>query len=81
MNIQIHVKVFATLARHLPAATPGSAIEITVPEGTTVASLMEQLRLPTGEVKVVFVNGRARPMDWPLEAGDEVGIFPPVGGG
>lgn len=81
MNIQVRVKVFATLVRCLPAATPGSAIEITVPEGTTVADLVEQLQLPAGEVKVVFVNGRARPMDWPLEAGDEAGIFPPVGGG
>jgi len=32
-------------------------------------------------VKVFFVNGRARPIDWDLEPGDEVGIFPLVAGG
>jgi sulfur carrier protein ThiS len=52
-----------------------------VPEGTTMANLMDRLKLPREEVKVVFVNGRARPMDWPLEPGDDVGIFPLVAGG
>jgi molybdopterin converting factor small subunit len=32
-------------------------------------------------VKVFFVNGRARSIDWPLEADDDVGIFPLVAGG
>jgi molybdopterin converting factor small subunit len=32
-------------------------------------------------VKVFFVNGRARPMDWPLKPDDDVGIFPLVAGG
>jgi len=32
-------------------------------------------------VKLFFVNGRARPMDWFLEPGDDVGIFPLIAGG
>jgi len=39
------------------------------------------LNLPREEVKVAFVNGRTRPLDWPLQPEDEVGIFPPIGGG
>jgi len=39
------------------------------------------LKLPREEVKLFFVKGRARPIDWPLESGDEVGIFPLIGGG
>jgi sulfur carrier protein ThiS len=52
-----------------------------VPDGTTVADLVDRLKLPRQEVKVFFVNGRSRPIDWPLEAGDDVGIFPLVAGG
>jgi molybdopterin converting factor small subunit len=39
------------------------------------------LGLPDDVVRVVFVNGRARPRDWALSDGDELGIFPPIGGG
>jgi len=52
-----------------------------LPEGATIADLIHHLNLPAEEVKLAFVNGRARPEDWRLEPGDEVGIFPPVGGG
>jgi sulfur carrier protein ThiS len=52
-----------------------------VPGGATVADLVDRLKLPHEEVKVFFVNGRARSMDWPLEAGDDVGIFPLIAGG
>ena len=32
-------------------------------------------------VKVFFVNGRACPIEWPFEPGDEVGIFSLIEGG
>jgi molybdopterin converting factor small subunit len=52
-----------------------------VPDGATLADLVNQLKLPLTEVKMAFVNGQARAMDWPLQPGDEVGFFPPLGGG
>jgi len=81
MAITIYVKVFATLVRHMPGVSAGAPFEIELPAGATVQTLVERLELPQDEVKVVFVNGRARPADWMLAAGDEVGIFPPIGGG
>jgi sulfur carrier protein ThiS len=79
--VRVRVKLFASLCRYLSDAAPGIPFEMKVPEGTTMANLMDRLKLPREEVKVVFVNGRARPMDWPLEPGDDVGIFPLVAGG
>ena len=52
-----------------------------LPEGSTVGDLIGQLSLPEAEVKVVFVNALYRESDHVLDDGDEVGIFPPVGGG
>ncbi len=78
--MQVTVRVFATLRRYL--GTPGrEAIKVELPEGAAIADVIEALRLPAGEVKVVFVNGRAREEDWRLAPGDEIGIFPPIGGG
>lgn len=79
--MRVRVKLFATLSRHLAGRMPGTPLETEVPDGDTVADLMNRLNLPREEVKVAFINGRTRPLDWPLEPGDEVGFFPPIGGG
>jgi len=79
--MQVRVKLFATLCRYFSNAAPGIPFEIELPEGATLADLVDRLKLPHEEVKVFFVNGRARPIDWPLKSGDEVGIFPLVAGG
>jgi len=79
--MQVRVKLYATLSRHLSNAAPGIPVEIEVPDGSTVGDLVNGLKLPREEVKLFFVKGRARPIDWPLEPGDEVGIFPLIGGG
>jgi sulfur carrier protein ThiS len=79
--MRIRVKLFASLGRYLSDAGPGIPFEMKVPEGATMADLMDCLKLPREEVKICFVNGRTRPIDWPLEPGDDVGIFPLVAGG
>ena len=79
--MRIRVKLFASLCRYLSDAAPGIPFEMQVPEGATGADLMNRLKLPHQEVKLLFVNGRGRPMDWRLAPDDEVGIFPLVGGG
>ncbi|MEA3338553.1 MAG: MoaD/ThiS family protein [Chloroflexota bacterium] len=79
--ITIQVKLFATLRRYYAAIGIGEAMAVEMPEGATVGQLIERLRLPAGEVKVIFVNSIVRQKDHPLADGDELGIFPAVGGG
>jgi len=79
--MQVHVKLFAALARYFKNSTAGIPFEVEISDSATLADLMNQLKLPHEEVKVFFVNGRARPLDWTLEPGDEVGIFPLIAGG
>ena len=79
--MRVRVKLFASLCRYASGAVSGIPFEMQVSEGATLADLVDCLKLPREEVKVFFVNGRARSIDWPLEAGDDVGIFPLVAGG
>ena len=79
--MRVQVKVFATLRRYVDRAVSGLSFQVDLPDGATVADLIEQLNLPPEEVKLAFVNARAREKDWHLAAGDQVGIFPPIGGG
>jgi molybdopterin converting factor small subunit len=88
-TLKIYVKLFATLVQHAPQTVVaqqagmrgGQRFEWELPEDGTLTHLIEALALPRQEIKVAFVNGRARELDYRLRAGDEVGIFSPIGGG
>jgi molybdopterin converting factor small subunit len=80
--INVTVKLFAMLSRHAPdQQRAGEPFDVELPEGSTIADLIAHLNIPEREVKVAFVDGRARATAYQLEPDAEVGIFPPVGGG
>ncbi|MCS7259583.1 MAG: MoaD/ThiS family protein [Anaerolineae bacterium] len=87
--MKVRVKLYATLVdlvpqsvrARMPEMRPARPFEHELPEGSTLADLVNQLALPPAEIKAIFVNGRAQPLDYVLRPGDEVGVFPPVGGG
>jgi molybdopterin converting factor small subunit len=79
--ITVEVRLFATLRRQFPHLGVGEAMSVELPDDATVGRLVRELELPEEQVKVVFVNGTVRKEDYGLTDGDEVGIFPPVGGG
>lgn len=80
-TMRVNVRTYATLCRYIPGVSAGTPVEIELPDGASVSDLIEKLKIPAREVKIAFVNGRTRPLDWLLEEGDEAGIFPPIGGG
>ena len=75
--IEINLKLFATLTCYLPEFPEAFEVE----EGTTVDALIDRLGVPKDQAKLIFINGRKQDSGYRLEAGDRVGIFPPVGGG
>jgi molybdopterin synthase sulfur carrier subunit len=79
--ITVHAKLFATLRSYRPGLGLGQAFPVELPDGATVGLLVRLLGLPEEEVKMIFVNGIVRDREHVLADGDELGIFPPVGGG
>jgi len=79
--MRVRAKIFATLRQYMPEQPAGAPFEVELPPGATLADLVRQLHLPPQEVKVIFVNARAQPLSYSLNPDDEVGIFPPIGGG
>ena len=79
--ITVHARLFATLRRRYPELGLGEAMPVTLPNNSTIDDLIRQLDLPPAEIKIVFVNGLVKTLGDPLADGDEIGIFPPVGGG
>ncbi len=79
--ITVHVKLFATLRQYRPGLGIGERFPLELPAGASIHDLMRQLKLPEDQVKLIFVNGLYQDLEHGLVDGDEVGIFPPVGGG
>ncbi len=79
--MRISVKLFATLASYSLGLQPGTPFDIDLAESATVGDLVHKLGIPSEETKITFVNGHIRNLDWVLRQSDEVGIFPPIGGG
>ena len=50
-------------------------------ETPTVGALVARLGLEPGATGIVLVNGRHAGADTVLAAGDEISLFPPLGGG
>ena len=52
-----------------------------LPEGTTVQAIIDSLDLPPEEVGVTMINSRHCELDQALAEGDQLAIFPAIGGG
>ena len=79
--IRVGVRLFATLRGYRPELAMGESIPVSVEQGATVRDLLARLNVPAEEVKLVFANGLSRDLEYALSDGDDLGIFPPVGGG
>ena len=74
----IVVRLFAGLERDVPGA--GTERRLVPAEAPSVAAVLEALGLQ-GRVGLVLVNGVHAALTQSLAPGDEVDLFPPIGGG
>ncbi|MFH2063989.1 MAG: MoaD/ThiS family protein [Pseudomonadota bacterium] len=79
--MKISVNLFATLSRFKPENTGKDPWEMECAEGITVEALLGLLEVPSAKARIIFVNNVHANMETVLKDGDQVGIFPPVGGG
>lgn len=74
--MKVKVKLFATLRNFGPEQQ-----EIEMPDNASLLDLIEVLNLPEKVPLLRIVNSEHRNPDYRLKEGDEVALFPPVGGG
>jgi molybdopterin synthase sulfur carrier subunit len=79
--IKVKIRLYATLRRYSPEADAKNGTLLEMPEGTSLNDLLNRLKVPDQEAKILFVNNRKQTIDYVLRDGDKVGIFPQVGGG
>lgn len=79
--MEVTVKLFASLGRYAPGEESAKPFFCKIEDGATLKKLIENLGIPEEDVKLKFVNGRTQKLNYELQPGDEVGFFPPIGGG
>jgi len=84
--MQVTLKLYASLADHLPAdARRTHRLPLELPAGTTIAEVIGQQNLPPKLCHLVLVNGiyvaPAERVTRALRQGDELAIWPPIAGG
>jgi molybdopterin synthase sulfur carrier subunit len=79
--MHVTVKLFATLRQYAPGQKAATPFMIELPQDSTLNDLIDQLKIPPEETRITFVNGIIQELDCKLKDGDEVGLFPPIGGG
>lgn len=79
--MEVRVKLFATLGQYAPNGESAKPFVVEVDEGAQLHDLFDLLNISEESVRVKFVNGRAKKGDYELKPDDEVGLFPPIGGG
>jgi sulfur carrier protein ThiS len=83
----ITLKMHASLSDYLPPRARGliNAVDLDVPEDTTVASLIERFKVPVKSVHLVLVNGVYLPpaerASASLKEHDVIAMWPPIAGG
>jgi len=77
MEVQVSLKLFATLQRFVQTQADNYSIQ----SDTTVGELIDKLGLPEKQVKLIFIDGVRGGIHTVLHGGERIGIFPPVGGG
>lgn len=80
--MHVMVRLLASCRGLLPLEEEGhGTISLSVPDGTTVAGLLDALSLAAGSTPTAFVNGRHAESVQELNDGDELSVFPAAGGG
>jgi len=80
--MKIQLNLFASLARLLPNPEGvGFPKLMEIEEGTTIETLLDRLKIPRDQPKIIFLNGIHAKVTTVLKEGDRLGIFPPVAGG
>jgi molybdopterin converting factor small subunit len=75
---RVQVQLFAAL-RQLAGGQP--AVEVEIAAGDSVAAVLDKLGIAHDKPRIIFVNNRAAGLDQPLQGGEQLALFPAIGGG
>jgi sulfur carrier protein ThiS len=80
--VRLEVRLYATLAGHLPGTGPGDLVVRELPAESLLVDLLQELKIPEDAVHLAIVDGRMiHDRTVRLRDGARIALFPPIGGG
>ena len=79
--MKIEVRLFATLTHYLPPGSDGRRVQLSVAEGATAGQILDQLGVPRGDTKLIFIDSVHGDPSTTLQSGSVLSVFPPIAGG
>ncbi|MBI4983862.1 MAG: MoaD/ThiS family protein [Rhodocyclales bacterium] len=83
--MKIKLKLYATLRDYLPAESGGKEAMLELPDAATIPDALAALAVPVGLAHIVMINCRhvlrADVAGRRLMDGDQLAVFPAIGGG
>ena len=73
----IEIRGFLHLYKFFKEKSWPTPLIIDLEEPTTGTKLAERLEIPLDEIEIVFVNGFAQSLDYPIQPGDRIAFVPP----
>ena len=75
---QVKVNLYATLRKYIGGAP---SVEVEIDPGQMVGQVLGGLGVPADQTRIIFVNNRAAELSHVLQGGEQLGVFPAIGGG
>jgi molybdopterin converting factor small subunit len=57
------------------------SVDLEIAPGETVGELLDRVGVPREQTRILLVNGRAAAPSDELSGGEQIGVFPAIGGG
>ena len=75
---RVRVNLYAVLRQYIGGAP---SIEVEIEPGQTIQQVLSQLGVPPEQTRIIFLNNRAAGLSHPLQGGEQLAVFPAIGGG
>ncbi len=75
---RVKLNAYATLRAYLGGA---ASVDTEIESVETVESLLKRVGIPPDQTRIIFVNNRPANLSDRLEGGEQIGVFPAIGGG
>ena len=74
----VEVKLYATLRKYADGA---ASVDVEIEPGQTIQQVLQRLGVPPEHTRIIFIDSRAAGLSDTLGGGEQIGIFPAIGGG
>lgn len=79
--MKVCVKLFGTLPTYYPGSYLDTGLDVEIPAKTSVAELVDFIKIPPEHVAIVAINGMLAKANQLVPDGAEVKLFQPLNGG